>query len=49
MLWFLLCSVPGWVIGAGLYIAGIPLSIEWGLMAALIFGLVGHHLCTRRR
>ena len=48
MLWFILCSIPGMVIGAGLHIAGHPLSLEYGILAMVAFGLIGGAYCTRK-
>jgi len=41
MLWFVLCSVPGWVIAFGLWLSGAPLWLEWGVLASIAFGLFG--------
>lgn len=48
MLWFVLCSVPGMVVWGGLHVIGHPLSIEYGIVAALVFGMLGYLHVTRR-
>jgi len=48
MLWFMLCSVPGLVVWGGLHAIGHQLSIEYGLVSILVFGMLGYLYVTRR-
>jgi len=49
MLTFAMCSIPGWVVMFGLWIGGIDLWFEWGVLAVVLFGLAGSLYAEVRR
>lgn len=42
MLWFVLCSAPGWVIGCALHLMGSPQWLEWGILTSIALGMGGY-------